>query len=39
MIAALMGLIKQPFMTDFAQILFLLGLLDTHYPSHLASFL
>jgi hypothetical protein len=39
LICALMGLIKNPYMTDFSQILFLLGLLDTHYPSHLASFL
>lgn len=36
---ALVGLFKNPFMTDFAQVLFLLGLLDSHYPSHLASFL
>lgn len=33
-----MGLFKNPFMTDFAQVLFFLGLLDTHYPKHLASF-
>jgi len=39
LIAALLGLIKNPFMTDFAQVLFFLGLLDTHYPRHLASFL
>lgn len=39
LVCALMGLIKNPYMTDFAQILFFLGLLDTHYPLHLASFL
>lgn len=39
LIAAILGLIKNPFMTDFAQVLYLLGLLDTHYPNHLASFL
>ncbi len=39
LISALIGLFKNPFLTDFAQILFLIGLLNTHYPYNLASFL
>lgn len=36
---ALIGLVKNPFMVDYAQVLFFLGLLDCHYPRQLASFL
>jgi len=38
LICAIMGLFKNPLMTDFAQNLFLIGLLDIHYPKNLASF-
>ena len=37
--SAFLGLFKNPLMTDFAQTLFFIGLLDIHYPKNLASFL
>jgi hypothetical protein len=36
---ALLGLAKNPYMLDFAQTLFLIGLVNFHYPSNLATFL
>ena len=39
LIVALFGLAKNPFMLDFAQTLFLVGLVNYHYPFNLASFL
>ena len=39
LVCAFLGLFKNPLMTDFAQNLFLIGLLDIHYPKNLASFL
>lgn len=39
LIVALIGLGKNPYMIDFAQTLFLIGLVDCHFPTHLASFL
>ena len=39
LVVALLGLGKNPFMTDFAQMLFLVGLVDCHYPSNLAGLL
>jgi hypothetical protein len=39
LLVALGGLAKNPYMVDFAQTLFLVGLVDCHFPFHLASFL
>lgn len=39
MVVAVVGLAKNPYMVDFAQTLFLVGLVDSHFPFHLASFL
>lgn len=39
LLVALLGLGKNPYMVDFAQTLFLVGLVDSHFPFHLASFL
>ena len=39
LLIAVLGLAKNPFMLDFAQTLFLIGLVNFHYPSNLASFL
>jgi hypothetical protein len=39
LVVALLGLGKNPYMLDFAQTLFLVGLVDSHYPRNLASFL
>jgi len=39
LICAIVGLYKNPYMTDFAQVLFLMALVNYHYPFHLASFL
>jgi hypothetical protein len=39
LICAFLGLFKNPLMTDFAQTLFLLGLLTIHYPKNIATFL
>jgi len=36
---ALSGLFKNPYMIDFAQTLYLVGLVNCHFPSNLASFL
>lgn len=39
LLVAFLGIGKNPYMIDFAQTLFLIGLVDAHYPSNLASFL
>jgi len=39
LIVALVGLFKNPYMLDFAQTLFLVGLVNCHFPFNLASFL
>ena len=39
LVVALIGLGKNPYMLDFAQTLFLMALVDVHYPGNLASFL
>jgi hypothetical protein len=39
LISALIGLIKTPYMTDYAQVLFIVGLSNIHYPLHLRSYL
>jgi hypothetical protein len=39
LLVAVVGLAKNPYMVDFAQTLFLVGLVNFHYPYHLASFL
>ena len=39
LLIALIGLGKNPYMLDFAQTLFLMGLVNAHYPGNLASFL
>jgi hypothetical protein len=39
LLCAVIGLGKNPYMTDFAQSLFLLGLVNVHFPFHLASLL
>ena len=39
LVCALVGLVKNPYITDFGQLIFLLALLNVHYPCHFASFL
>jgi hypothetical protein len=39
LIVALVGLFKNPYMLDFAQTLYLVGLVNCHFPYNLASFL
>jgi len=39
LLVAMIGLAKNPYMVDFAQTLFLVGLVNFHYPYHMASFL
>lgn len=39
LIVAIVGLFKNPYMLDFAQTLFLVGLVNSHFPSNFASFL
>ena len=34
---ALIGLVKNPYMTDFSQIIYLMALVNLHYPANLAS--
>lgn len=34
-----MGLVKNPYATDFAQLVYLLALVNLHYPANLASLL
>ena len=38
-VCSVIGVVKTPYMTDFAQILFVLALNNIHYPLHLRSFL
>lgn len=39
LICALVGLVKNPLMTDFAQLIYLLAFLNIHYPVNLSSML
>lgn len=39
LLCAVIGLIKTPYMTDYAQVLFIVGLSNIHYPLHLRSYL
>ena len=39
LLVALVGIAKNPYMVDFAQTLFLVGLVNYHFPYNLASFL
>jgi hypothetical protein len=39
LICALVGIINNPYMVDFAQFVYVMGLVDLHYPRHLASVL
>jgi hypothetical protein len=34
---ALIGMVKNPYMTDFAQLVYLMALVNLHYPKNLAS--
>ena len=34
---ALIGMVKNPYMTDFAQLIYLLALIGLHYPANLAK--
>lgn len=36
---ALIGLVKNPYMTDFGQLLWILALNNVHYPLNLRTFL
>jgi hypothetical protein len=39
LMCAVIGLVKNPYFTDFAQIVFVVALTNIHYPIHLRSFL
>lgn len=39
LVVALVGLVKNPYMTDFAQLVFVLALNNVHYPLNLRTFL
>lgn len=39
LICALIGLVRNPYLTDFCQIIYAYALVNLHYPVNLASFL
>lgn len=39
LLCALIGLVKNPYMTDFSQRIYLMAFFNLHYPSNLASLL
>lgn len=39
LVCALIGLVRNPYLTDFAQMIYVYSLINLHYPINLASFL